>query len=88
MKAYKLQRVDKEYDMHLQAWINQQVKATREQGKKQVPVFKKFTDFFDYEKNINAIIEPKVRQLNDKSKRMARIASRLNAGKEVNDGSV
>ena len=58
MKSYSLQRVDKEYDYHLQAWLSQQVQATEQRGKKSVPVYKNFKDFFDYEERINEILKP------------------------------
>lgn len=56
LKAFRLRRLDKEYDMHVQAWINQSVQATKTQGKKEVPVFKRFKDFFDYEAKENEIL--------------------------------
>jgi len=59
MRAYQLQQIDKEMDMHMQAWLNHQVTASKEKGKKQVPVYSKFKDFYDYEKRINEVIKPK-----------------------------
>lgn len=50
MKAHSLKSLDLDYKAHKQAWINQQVKATKEQGKKTVPVYLNFKQFFDYEK--------------------------------------
>lgn len=49
LKAFRLKQLDKMYDMHIQAWINQSVTSTKTQGKKEVPVYKTFKDFFDYE---------------------------------------
>ncbi|MCL1990913.1 MAG: hypothetical protein FWG67_08505 [Defluviitaleaceae bacterium] len=46
MKAVQLQLVDKQRDLHIQAWLNMQVKATKQRGKKTVPYFKTFNDFF------------------------------------------
>jgi len=59
MRAYQLQQIDKEMDMHMQAWLNHQVTASKKKGKKQVPVYSKFKDFYDYEKRINEVIKPK-----------------------------
>ena len=81
MKAYQLARVDKEYDMHLQAWLNHAVKATKEQGKKQVYVYKNFKDFFDYEKRIKEVEKPKRRILTPHQRRLARIAAKVNRGR-------
>ena len=59
MKAESLKRVDSEYEIHLQAWVSHQVKAEKKQGKKTVPVYEKFSQFFDYEKCINDVLKPK-----------------------------
>lgn len=59
MKAESLKRVDSEYEIHLQAWVSHQVKAEKKQGKKTVPVYEKFSQFFDYEKRINDVSKPK-----------------------------
>ena len=63
MKAYNLKRVDKEYDYHLQAWLGQQVQATEQRGKKSVPVYKNFKDFFDYEERVNDILKPEPKKV-------------------------
>jgi len=82
MKAFNLARVDKEYDMAMQAWLNHQVTATKTEGagksQKQVPIYKKFEDFFDYKKRLEEIEKP-IRKLNSKEKRMAKAAAILNA---------
>lgn len=49
-KSIALQSLDKERDLYWQAWLNTVVKNTKKQGKKEVPVFKMFDQFFDYEK--------------------------------------
>ena len=46
MKSVGLRLVDKQRDLHLQAWLNVQVKATKQKGKKTVPYFKTFDEFF------------------------------------------
>ncbi|WP_079708624.1 hypothetical protein [Paraliobacillus ryukyuensis] len=73
MKAYRLSRVDRDYEAHLQAWLNHQVKATKEQGNKQIPIFKKFNDFFDYEKRVKEIEKP-TKKLTAQENRMAQAA--------------
>ncbi|SIT91725.1 hypothetical protein SAMN05428946_2729 [Edaphobacillus lindanitolerans] len=59
MHAETLKRLDQKEDMHLQAWLGHMVTATREQGKKQVPVYKTFRDFFDREKELEGLYGPK-----------------------------
>lgn len=58
MKAYALKQVDKDRDIHLQAFVNQVAKSTKQVGKKEVPVYQQFDKFFDYEKRINEILKP------------------------------
>lgn len=53
--AYRLRDLDNRQRMHLQAWVNNQVKATKTQGKTTLPAFKTFKDFFDYEKELKEI---------------------------------
>ncbi|MBM7542356.1 hypothetical protein [Amphibacillus cookii] len=85
MRAFRLQRIDDEYDMHLQAWLHQQVKATKEKGKRQVPVFQSFKQFYDYDKRIKEIERPiqKKVSLSTKQKNMAKAAYVANLGREV-----
>lgn len=77
-KAYRLKRVDAEYDMHLNAWLNQQAGATKKQGKDTVSAYKSFKDFFDYEKRIDEVEKPKAKKLNDQYRRMAQLAAQAN----------
>lgn len=55
MKAYQLREVDKEYWVHREAWANNEVKATKRQGKEIVPVYKTFKQFFDFEERLNEV---------------------------------
>lgn len=63
MKAHQLSRVDREYELHLQAWLNQQAQATKNKGKKTVSVFSTFNDFFNYEERVNEIVKPKPKEV-------------------------
>ena len=63
MKAYQLSRVDREYELYLQAWLNQQAQATKSKGKKTVSVFNTFNDFFNYEERVNEIVKPKPKEM-------------------------
>lgn len=56
MEALELRMVDESYKAHLQAFLNFSVKAERKAGKyKTRPVYRKFEQFFDYEKEIDRI---------------------------------
>lgn len=79
MKAHALQRVDNEYDMHLQALIDRSANATEKNGKKTSYVYKNMKDFFDYEKRIEEIEGEQRKPLSETHKRMARIAKKLNS---------
>ncbi|CCK20352.1 MAG: hypothetical protein ACTH6K_09045 [Lactococcus cremoris] len=55
-KAHDLANVDKMMYIHLQAFLNRNVKAEKKTGKKSKPVFDKFNKFFDYEKAVNDVM--------------------------------
>lgn len=53
MEGVRLKQVDKDYRNHLQAFLNFAVKAEKKAGKnKSKPVYQKFKQFYDYEKEI------------------------------------
>lgn len=56
LKVYRLKKLDEQELLHQQAWANWQVQATKTQGKKEVPVYRNFQDFFDKEKFENEIL--------------------------------
>lgn len=82
MRAFNLSRIDKKYDIALQAWMNNQATATKTTGsdknQKTEPIYKEFKDFFDYEKKIQELDGPS-RIMTEKEQRMARIAASVNA---------
>ncbi len=58
MTAFRLKQADREYEIHLQAWMNREIKAKREAGKnKLVFVYKTFKQFFDLEKRVRGIMQ-------------------------------
>ena len=75
IKAYELSRIDKERDMHWQAWLNRQVQAMEEVGSKQRYVFKTFKEFYDYEKALNEI---NTKELDTEKSRLIKIAQMAN----------
>lgn len=56
LKAYRLKRLDEQELIYQQAWVNWQVQATKQQGKKQVSVYPTFRKFFDKKKFENEIL--------------------------------
>lgn len=83
MYSYRLQQVDEEQKMHQQAWLNHQVTMTKEQGDKQVPVFKSYKDFFNYEKELNAVEKEftGTKKITAKMRKLAQIAKKANGGR-------
>jgi len=81
MRAFNLARIDKEYDIALQAWLNNQATATKTTGsgknQKTESVYKGFQDFFDYEKKLQEVDGPSL-TITEKEQRMARIAAKIN----------
>lgn len=53
MQAERLKQIDLDYRNHLQAFLNFAVKAEKKSGKKSKPVYSKFKQFYDYEKELN-----------------------------------
>lgn len=56
MKSKELQIVDKQYEIHLQAYLNMSAQARRRAGKKIKPVYTKFDKFFDYQKQLDRVM--------------------------------
>lgn len=52
-EAYRLKTIDREYEMHWQAWLSWNVQATKKKGKGRTSVFRTFKQFFNYEKMVN-----------------------------------
>ncbi len=56
MEAWQLKKVDDNYLVHWQAFLNFAVRATKKVGKrKERPVYSRFDKFFDYEKEIKKV---------------------------------
>ncbi len=55
MHAYNLALVDENNRIHWQAFLNTLARSTKEVGKKIVPVYQTYKDFYDYEKEIERI---------------------------------
>lgn len=55
MQAHSLSMVDRRADMAMEAFIQRAVSATNKKGEF---IYKEFSDFFDYEKEIEAVRNP------------------------------
>lgn len=72
IKAYELRQLDREYMIALEAWQFNEVQAKKKEGKRLVPVYRRFKDFFNYEE-----AESKIMKRNDEKDKKSRIVSRL-----------
>ena len=59
LEALEYQMVDDEYRANRQAFLNFAVQAEKKSGKKTVPVYRRFRQFFDYEKELKKMRERK-----------------------------
>jgi hypothetical protein len=76
MEAFMLRRVDREYEISLQAWMNREVKAQREgpRGKVEL-VYRDFNKFFDYKKRVDEVKHTE--SLRAEDSRLRQVARRL-----------
>ena len=55
VRALRLMQVDEDYKSHWIAYNAFRASATKKQGKKEVPVYKTFRSFFDYEEELKKV---------------------------------
>ena len=78
MKGVMLKKLDEKAERHEKAWLSRVVNAEKKVGKDKTEyVFKKYTDFFDYEKEYSNLFEKKEDKMSDFKKLV------LEANKEV-----
>lgn len=56
--AYAIQQEERRYQAAIQAWFNQQAKATKGRGKQTRSAYKSFTDFYNHAEEFNRLFEP------------------------------
>lgn len=78
MKAFRLQRLDREYDLHRQAYLNLVVKSTKERGKKTIPVYPTFQSFFDMERHEREILGENQLHKKDEHNEMKKLILKAN----------
>lgn len=83
IKAWNLRRVDEEYGIALQAWMNREIEAQKKKGKNKYEyVYKSFKEFYDYEKRTKEIIEGVVEETASASTVVGRYAEYLRMKKK------
>ena len=89
MKAHNLKRIDIEYDIHLQAWVNNKARATKERGKKIISYYERFKEFYDKDTEERKILgyhkDEKQQTLEERLKQIARkqeVFRKMRAGED------
>ena len=59
MRGKRLQLFDEDYKLYKLAFLNRQINLTKQQGKKEIYIYKTMKDFFDYEKEYNKLMGTK-----------------------------
>jgi cell fate (sporulation/competence/biofilm development) regulator YlbF (YheA/YmcA/DUF963 family) len=59
IKATEYREVDKDYRNHLQAYLDFTAQAKKKKGKGEAPVYNTFHKFYDYEKELEKVENPK-----------------------------
>lgn len=87
MKSHRLQQVDYEYMLHLLAWQSWDVQAMKKQGRKRVPVYKNFSQFFDYDEKVEEAMTGKPVKCHGIGKRLMQ-AARMQKERRKKDGKL
>lgn len=66
-KAHLIRTEEKTRMLAMQAWLNQSVQATKKSGKKQVPAYKKFDEFYNVDKHFNDLFEVNSQKVKSKT---------------------
>ena len=85
MKAVELRSIDDAYMVHLQAFKNFEVKATKKVGTKRKPVYDRFEKFFDYRKLVRKVLGKDIESNEDI--KLSRMREFLNAKKKEGEGN-
>lgn len=86
MFAYEIKRQKDMEKISISAWLNNQAKATKQIGKKQIPYFKKFENFYNSEKQFNLIIFGKDEKQIARRMSIAELNRKLNKKKGGENG--
>lgn len=79
VKAHQKREFENLFNLHLNAWLHNQVKATDKSGQ---PYYKEFQEFFDYEKHLAMIdegVQEKKEKEISKQKQLMEMMKRVNA---------
>lgn len=70
-KAHLIRTEEKTRMLAMQAWMNQSVQATKKSGKKQMPKYKKFDEFYNTDEQFNSIFEADSQKVKSKTLTLA-----------------
>ena len=86
ISAVSLRNIDKSFYASYQAWLNQQVKATKKRGKKIIPYFKDFDKFYNVKKEEDKVWRHITHDYSEENKNDDVDIEFLNLIKKVNNG--
>lgn len=75
MEAAEYKRVDTDYRVHQLAYLNFAARATKRRGKSEVPVYDKFSKFYNYPKELD-----KVKNKGKTSSMLSRLSKHMKKG--------
>ncbi|WP_239458359.1 hypothetical protein [Faecalicoccus pleomorphus] len=87
MQAVELKAVDDAYLIHLQAFKNFEVQATKKSGKRRRPVYDRFSKFFDYDRAVREVLHPTAKIENETNKGLSRLRDFLIRKKKEGEGN-
>lgn len=78
MKAYRYELIDKDRDMHYQAFLNFAVQSTTGTGKNIKAKYPSFDKFFDYQAKIDALEGKETTVIDERTERILEMQQKLN----------
>lgn len=79
MKAHRYKQVDKQFDIHQQAYLNHVVKGTKKVGKTERSLYPTFEDFYNYDEALDNIENPgKEKKVDSVKMKMLNINTEIN----------
>ena len=79
-EALAYMQVDKQNDLHTLAFLTVAAGATKKRGNDIVPVYKKYTDFFNYEKELEKLKKESDPKKDRMYKKLSKLVNREKGG--------
>ena len=86
-EAVHLKSVDRSNDIHMIAYLTNVAGATKKQGNSLIPVYKKYADFYDYEKELNRVKRPNKAKTQAMYDKLSKLVNKQKGG-ETNERNI